>query len=95
MRISKAKGTFEKGYLANWSEDVFTVSGVDERHAPVMYTIKDSMVEEIKGKFYALELQKVSNPDGLSLIEKMIRREKGARYLVKFLGYPGEHLVNG
>lgn len=95
VRISKAKGTFEKGYLANWSEEVFTVSGVDKRHAPVMYTIKDSIGEEIKGKFYALELQKVSNPEGLYAIEKVIRRGKGGRYLVKFLGYPGEHWVNG
>ncbi len=51
------------------------------------------MEEEIEGKFYGMELQKVSNPDGLYAIEKIIRRKK-IRYLVKFLGYPGQFWVD-
>ena len=39
VRISKWKGTFEKGYVPNVSEDVFTVSGVDRRYQPVVYKI--------------------------------------------------------
>jgi transposase InsO family protein len=93
VRISKVKGTFEKGYLANWSEEVFTIARVDTRYMPIMYVIKDEKGEEIEGKFYNAELQKVSNPKGLYAVEKVIRR-KGGRYLVKFLGYPGEHWVD-
>ena len=92
VRISKWKGTFEKGYLANFSEELFTVSGVDQRYHPVMYTIKDEQGEEIEGKFYAQELQ-VVEPSEWFPIEKVLRRQ-GSRSLVKFLGYPGEYWVD-
>lgn len=93
VRISKWKKTFEKGYLPNWSEEIFKIVKVDTRFSPHMYVIQDDSGEEIEGKFYALELQKVSNPDGLYPIEKVIRR-RGSRYLVKFLAYPGHYWVD-
>ena len=84
VRISKWKGTFEKGYLANYSEEVFTVSGVDRSYQPVMYTIKDESGEEIEGKFYAQELQ-VVKPSEWFPIQK-VPLHRGDRSLVKFLG---------
>jgi len=93
VRISKWKRTFEKGYLPDRTEEIFTIVRIDRRYAPLMYTVKDEMEEEIEGKFYGLELQKVSNPDGLYAIEKIIRRKK-SRCLVKFLGYPGQFWVD-
>jgi transposase InsO family protein len=93
VRISKHKGTFEKGYLPNWSEEIFTIAKIDERFHPPMYVITDEQGEEVKGKFYAPELQKVSNPEKLYAIEKIIRRRKNGEGLVKFLGYPGHYWV--
>ena len=74
VRVSKWKKIFEKGYLPNWSEEIFTIIKIDKRFAPLMYTIKDENEEVIEGKFYGFELQKVSNPEGLYAIEKIIRR---------------------
>jgi transposase InsO family protein len=93
VRISKHKGTFAKGYLPNWSEEIFSITEVDTRFQPPMYTIQDEQGNKIKGKFYEQELQKVSNPNKMYAIEKIIRR-RGSKYLVKFLGYPGNYWVD-
>ena len=93
VRISKYKGTFQKGYTANWSEETFFIDSVDHRFWPPMYVIKDSEGEVVVGKFYGAELQKVtfneSSSGRLYAIEKVIRRS-GKRYLVQFLGYPNQ-----
>jgi virulence-associated protein VapD len=92
VRISKVKGIFQKGYTANWSEEIFTIKSIDTTRQPTMYTIQDENQEEIQGKFYAAELQKVGKPESFA-VEKVIRRY-GERALVKFIGYPGEHWVD-
>jgi hypothetical protein len=58
VRITKYKHVFVKGYIQNWTEEVFTISG---RYAssPVNYGLKDLTGEEIKGRFYDEEFQKV------------------------------------
>jgi hypothetical protein len=78
--------------LANFSEEIFTVNGMDTRHQPTMYTIIDEQGEQIEGKFYTQELQAVK-PTEWYAVEKVIQR-KGRRSLVKFLGYPGQYWVN-
>ena len=42
VRITKAKGTFEKGYEQNWTEEVFKVARVNTVRSPPVY----SLVEE-------------------------------------------------
>lgn len=89
VRISKTKLTFEKGYEKNWSEELFYVIERIARTPPV-YRIKDLMDEEIKGTFYAEELQKVKKSNHFP-IEKILRKRKKnnkIEYLVKFKGYP-------
>ena len=56
VRISKIKRKFEKGYLPNYSKEIFTVSKKVPRNPPV-YKLKDYDGEELKGKFYDKELQ--------------------------------------
>ena len=51
VRISKWKGTFEKGYQPNFSEEVFKVKAIDRRYHPIMYSIEDLKGEKIEGKF--------------------------------------------
>jgi hypothetical protein len=61
VRISKAKRTFEKGYLPNWTTELFTISRkVPGRNA---YCIEDDHGEELEGTFYAKELQQVVKTD--------------------------------
>ena len=57
MRISKYKNVSAKGYIPNWSEEVFVIKKV-ENVVPWTYLIKDFLAEEIIRTFYEKELQK-------------------------------------
>ena len=84
VRISRVKGTFEKGYLPNWSTEIFKI--IEKLYTnPVTYILQDYKGERIKGSFYEEELLKTEMTDTF-LIEKVIRRRKG-KALVKWLGY--------
>ena len=43
VRITRKKGTFEKGFTTNWTEEVFTISSVKATKPPT-YAIKDTLV---------------------------------------------------
>ena len=51
VRISRVKGIFEKGYLPNWSREVFTVNEIKNTN-PVTYIIKEEDGNIIQGSFY-------------------------------------------
>ena len=75
VRISKTVRTFKKGYVANWSEETFEITKIDQTN-PLVFTIKDYNDEELKGRFYGWELQKVAKKD-VFRIENVIRCTKG------------------
>ena len=56
VRIVRKKGTFEKGFTPNWTEEVFTITTV-KAIKPSTYTIKDTRGEPVQGTFYEQELQ--------------------------------------
>ena len=92
VRISKIKHTFDKGYLPNFSKEIFTVSKQVPRDPPV-YKLKDYDGEELKGKFYKKELQRVIKSNNVYEVEKILmKRGRGrhVQYLVKWLGYPNK-----
>ncbi len=90
VRISREKGHFEKGYLPNWSREIFKVISILHTN-PRVYEINDFLGERIKGAFYEQNLQKTTEgPTGDFLVEKVLdtKIEKGTKYLlVKWLGY--------
>ena len=57
--MSKYKSMFEKGYNANWFEEVFVIKKV-KNTIPRTYVISDFNGEEIVGPFYEKELQKTN-----------------------------------
>ena len=59
VRISKYKNIFAKGYMPNWSEEVFIISKI-KNTVPWTYVINDLNGEEIIGTFYEKELQKTT-----------------------------------
>jgi hypothetical protein len=91
VRITKYEHLFQKGYLPNWTHEVFEIS---ERYPtyPATYGRRDLAAESIKGKFYEPEIQKVEKRDGdFFEIEKILQtRKRGnrAEYYVKWKGYP-------
>ena len=44
VRVSKYKGKFEKGYVENWSEEMFTIHEVYPSDPPV-YRLRDDIGE--------------------------------------------------
>jgi hypothetical protein len=84
VRINKKKKTFEKGYTPRWTEEVFTVTAV-QNTTPVTYKITDYNGEEIRGTFYEPELQK--SYQEIYRVEKVIKKGK-TKSLVKWKGYP-------
>ena len=55
VRIYSYKNTFDKGYKKNYTDEVFIISAVHNT-VPWTYSISDSTGEEIKGKFYSMEM---------------------------------------
>ena len=51
VRISKYKNIFAKGYVPNWSEEIFVIKKV-KNTVPWTYVINDLNGEEITGSFY-------------------------------------------
>ena len=51
VRISNYKNVFVKGYVPNWSEEVFVVNKI-KNTVPWMYKINDLNGEKIIGNFY-------------------------------------------
>ena len=88
VRISKLKKKFEKGYTANWTEEVFKIVKVQPT-LPYTYKLEDTLGEAVKGTFYEPELQ-LAKPNTYR-IEKVLRRRttpQGKREIyVKWLGY--------
>ncbi len=84
VRISKYKRIFTKGYLPNWSTEVFKIFAIKPT-TPVTYILQDLRGEVIKGGFYEQEL-KLSKTGDSYLVEKVLKR-KGKRALVRWLGH--------
>jgi hypothetical protein len=90
VRITAHRQVFRKGYEGTWSEEIFVITARNPTY-PVTYSIQDAGGEDIKGKFYEYELQKVIKTDDVYIVEKIIRTRKRAgkiEYFVKWRGYP-------
>jgi len=87
------KRTFQKGYLGNWSEEIFVVAN-QMPTVPVTYKLNDLAGEDIKSSFYEDELQSVTKAeDTLFDIERILKTSKRAgkvEYFVKWHGYPAK-----
>ncbi|XP_022189162.2 uncharacterized protein LOC120355491 [Nilaparvata lugens] len=88
VRISKYKKTFDKGYLANWTNELFTVRRVRPT-VPVTYELEDYRGEPIEGGFYSEEIVKTKVPSVFE-IEKVLRK-RGNKLLVRWKGYSSSH----
>ena len=79
VRISKYKNIFAKGYVPNWSEEVFVIKKV-KNTVPWRYVVRD-LNGEVVGTFYEKELQKTNQKE--FRVEKVIKR-KGDKLYVKW-----------
>lgn len=72
VRINKTKKHFTKGYLPNWTLELFIVYKVING-SPITFKVHDLNGEEIKGSFYRNELQLIKNKGDYD-IEKILKR---------------------
>jgi hypothetical protein len=73
VRISKYKSIFDKGYLPNFTEEIFKIKQMIFTK-PIVYKLEDYQSEAVDGYFYEEELSYVPNPDQLEYkIEKVLR----------------------
>ena len=83
MRISKYKNIFAKGYMPNWSEEIFVIKKI-KNTVPWTYVINDLNGKEIIGAFYEQELQGTWQNE--FSIEKVIKK-KGDKLYAKWKSY--------
>ncbi|TLY48864.1 MAG: DDE-type integrase/transposase/recombinase [Gammaproteobacteria bacterium] len=84
VRISKNKRVFKKGYLPNWTNEIFEVYAVKPTRPPT-YILKDTKGEVLKGGFYEQELLK-SKTGNVYLVDKILKR-RGDKVLVQWTGF--------
>jgi len=76
VRISKYKSLFGKGYLPNFTEELFKVEQVIYG-SPIVYKLENLDGEEIKGLFYEEELSEYNtDDDALFQVEKILKKKK-------------------
>lgn len=93
VRISHAKREFCKGYMGNWTEEIFYVRDITYAKPYIVYKLEDWSHEPVEGSFYETELQAVDKDvKGYWKVEKILETKQlknGTRkYLVKWEGYP-------
>jgi len=87
VRIAMQRRPFRKGYLCDWSEEIFEIVNRLPT-APVTYELADLAGEHIKGKFYEAEILKVLKSDDeffdVDRILKTRKRNGKIEYLVSW-----------
>ena len=83
VRISKYENIFAKGYMPNWSEEVFIISKI-KNTVPWTYINNDLKGEKIIGALYEKELQTTNKKE--FRIEKVLKK-KGDKLYIKWKGY--------
>jgi len=93
VRIAMQRQPFRKGYLGQWSEELFEIV-TRLPTTPVTYELRDLTGEYIKGRFYEPEIQKVLKSDDerfdIDRIIKTRKRDGKIQYLVSWKGYPSK-----
>ena len=90
VKITKYKGILSKGYLPNWTNEVFIITDRLNTDPPT-YKIRDDDGHVIKGIFYEPELQRVIVLENKAYPIQILktRKNKGKiEYLVHFVGFP-------
>ena len=92
VRLSKAVRPFKKGYLPQWTEEVFKVSRVNvSSYSPITYKVKELDDTPITGTFYTEELQKVHVDDNsIWRVDKILKR-RGNQVKVHWKGWPAKY----
>ncbi|KAL3094551.1 hypothetical protein niasHS_005221 [Heterodera schachtii] len=77
VRMSIAKGQFEKGYIPNYGDEILEIEAVKRHKKPMQYKLRDAKGEKFKGFFYPEELAPVRRDTETTYrIERVFRKRK-------------------
>lgn len=88
VRISKYKKVFSKGYLPNWTNEIFTIHEIKQTRPPT-FIIKDGNGHILKGAFYKEEISKTKQ-DEVFFVETVLKK-RGDKLFVRWKGYDKTH----
>lgn len=96
VRVSVNKtNSMDKGYLPNWSDEIYKVTKIHTLRKYPMYQLEDFEGKKIEGNFYASEIQRVEKTqDTLYRIDKILKhrvRNGVKEILVSWKNYSAEH----
>jgi len=76
VRIGMQRQQFRKGYLGDWSEEIFEIS-TRLPTVPVTYELRDLLGESIKVRFYEPEIQRVlKSDDERFVVDRILKTRK-------------------
>jgi len=89
VRITKEKGKFEKGYLPNYTDELFRIHIKYDNRYPVTYKLKDFEGNLIEGIFYREELVPTQEDTTHRIAEilKTRTRQGIKQHFVRWIGY--------
>ena len=90
VRKSKTSRAFDKGYLPNWTAEIFTVTEVIETKSRT-YKLEYYGHDRMEGSYYEKEIQRIVKTDGVFKIEKVFsarKRKSVKEYFFKWKGSP-------
>ena len=95
VRISHVRGIFDREYSQRWTGELFRIVDVMTRNRIPMYKLQDYAGEDIKGYFYAQELQEaVIDEERPYRIHKILKTRKKAgvtHYFVSWVDWPAKY----
>ena len=92
VRIFKERGTFHRGYMEDFTEEIFTISNVLTNLPVPRYRIKEYNGDVVVGSFFEDELVRYDPPEFYQ-IEVIKTRGKGKKkeYFVHYKGWPNTY----
>ena len=87
VRLGVKKDLFEKSYVINWSDRIYTIKRVFATR-PVTYKVVGDKGVEHKGKFYEQDLQKTKVDE--FRIQKVLKKNKHSA-LVRWMDYDSSY----
>lgn len=94
VRMSKPNKIFAKGYLPNFSDEIFKIKDVVKHKPTIVYKLIDLLDEDVDGTFYEEELKEVIKDDrSLYRVNKLLdtRNRNGVHeVLVEWKGWPSK-----
>lgn len=88
VRISHIRRPFVREYDEKWTNEYFIIESKVIKEGIPVYTLKDTLGDEVTGTFHESELNKVRvNQNTTYRIDKIVKR-RGDQVLVQWVGWP-------